>query len=187
MSTVIRAFLFGVILFYVAMLHVRHQNVMALLLAKGATPSDANSYGSTCLHLAARAPQNAAACVALLLAHSGGGAAAAASVQAPNHRGSSPLHFAVFAVPDAEAVGAVCALTAAGADPNAADLEGCSPLFAAANLKSLAVVHALLTAGADPTRADVNGRTPVKRVCARQFRVLVGQCSKTIVGRVALM
>lgn len=79
-----------------------HKDVLALLLAKGADPADANGYGSSCLHLAARAPQHAAACVAQLLAHGG-----AASVHASNHRGSSPLHFAVFARPEAEAVATV--------------------------------------------------------------------------------
>ena len=75
---------------------VRGQDVMALLLAKGARPADANNYGSTCLHLAARAPRHASAAVVLLLG-------AGAAVQTANNRGSSPLHFAVFAEPEAEA------------------------------------------------------------------------------------
>jgi ankyrin repeat protein len=75
---------------------------MALLLAKGATATDANSFGSTCLHMAARAPQQASACVALLLAHGAG-----ESVQVANNRGSSPLHFAAFAKPESEAVATV--------------------------------------------------------------------------------
>jgi hypothetical protein len=58
----------------------------------------------------------------------------------------------------------VKALAAVGADPNAADLEGSTPLFAAANLKSASLVTALLEAGADPRRADFNGRTPVSNL-----------------------
>lgn len=69
----------------------------------------------------------------------------------------------------------VKALTAVGADPNAADLEGSTPLFAAVNLKSPLLVAALLEAGADPRRADVNGRTPVSTEglprCAIAYRV----------------
>jgi len=75
---------------------------MTLLLAKGATATDANSFGSTCMHLAARATQQASACVALLLKHGAG-----ESVQISNNRGSSPLHFAIFAQPDSEAVATV--------------------------------------------------------------------------------
>jgi len=75
------------------------KDVVALLLGEGGDPKTANSYGSTCLHLASRAPVNAAACVSLLLGALGTPPLPPAVVDAANNRGSAPLHFALLAAP----------------------------------------------------------------------------------------
>jgi ankyrin repeat protein len=51
-------------------------------------------------------------------------------------------------------------LLAAGANPNAADRDGITPLRIAASRRKRPVVSALLGAGADPDKADSSGRTP---------------------------
>mmetsp|Transcript_46237 Transcript_46237/g.104414 ORF Transcript_46237/g.104414 Transcript_46237/m.104414 type:complete len:422 (+) Transcript_46237:111-1376(+) len=128
--------------------------VVALLLSKGASALDANSYGSTCLHLASRSgpPVGRASNCANLLLERG------AQVNVANHRGSTPLHFALHAAPEAERLEALKALLDAGADANAADEEGSTVLMSAVKT-SRAVIELLLSRGADTTRKDAKGRT----------------------------
>ena len=78
----------------------------------------------------------------------------------PGIAGETPLHDAAFAG-DVETVKA---LLAAGADPNARDVGGRTPLHGAVwppKTAAPAVVGALLEAGADPNARDVDGRTPL--------------------------
>jgi ankyrin repeat protein len=49
----------------------------------------------------------------------------------------------------------------AGADPNAADADGMTPLHFAAAQGSVDVVRLLLDAGADPNAKSANGETPL--------------------------
>jgi ankyrin repeat protein len=50
-------------------------------------------------------------------------------------------------------------LLAAGADPNAVDFEGATPLMYAAEVGTLELLRALLAAGADVNARDAKGRT----------------------------
>ena len=62
----------------------------------------------------------------------------------------------------ADSLGVVEALLAAGADPNSTAADGSTPLHAAAMvLRDLATVEALLAAGADPNAAPADGFTPL--------------------------
>lgn len=53
----------------------------------------------------------------------------------------------------------VAHLLAAGAEPNAVDFEGATPLIYTAEMGSQEVLRALLAAGADPDAQDAEGRT----------------------------
>jgi hypothetical protein len=55
----------------------------------------------------------------------------------------------------------VVALLAAGADPNAMDKNGTSPLHRAIRNRCAAAVAALLDGGADPRKANGAGSTPM--------------------------
>jgi ankyrin repeat protein len=50
-------------------------------------------------------------------------------------------------------------LLAAGADPNAVDFEGATPLMYAAEVGTMELLRALLAAGADVNAQDAEGRT----------------------------
>lgn len=67
--------------------------------------------------------------------------------------GSTALHAAV----GADAREAVALLLGAGANPNAQDVDGWTPLFCA---QSREVIRTLLEAGADPTLTDQAGFGP---------------------------
>jgi hypothetical protein len=89
-------------------------------------------------------------------------------VRARNRRGAEPLHYAVDGVPGsrtwnprAQAATVAC-LVAAGADPNAIDLGGVTPLHRAVRTRCAAAVHALLDGGADVRRKTKNGSTPMQ-------------------------
>jgi ankyrin repeat protein len=74
--------------------------------------------------------------------------------------GASPLHLAVRHGFER----LVVALLARGADPNAADAHGATPLAEALALpaaRAEAIARHLLAAGADPERAACDGRTPL--------------------------
>ena len=110
--------------------------------------------GDTALHMAAAAFRRPVA--ALLMAHG-------ADCRARNRRGAEPLHYAADAnrwdpVAQAETI---TYLISVGADPNASDSSGVSPLHRAVRTRSLAAVRALVDGGADSRRPNKAGSTPL--------------------------
>ncbi len=89
-------------------------------------------------------------------------------VRARNRRGAEPLHYAVDGAPgsrtwnpSAQAATVVC-LIDAGADPNAVDQSGVTPLHRAVRTRCAAAVRALLDGGADGRRTNKSGSTPMR-------------------------
>jgi ankyrin repeat protein len=84
--------------------------------------------------------------------------------------GKTALHFAA----KAGFVGATSALLAAGADPNAVDGDGLTPLWhllqSGARADRATVARLLVDAGADPSVTDPKGRTPHDVVVADRSR-----------------
>jgi len=115
--------------------------------------------GDTALHVAAAAhrPDITRKLIAL------GG-----NVRARNRRGAEPLHYAADGLPGspwwnptAQAATVAC-LIGAGADPNAVDKSGVTPLHRAVRTRCTGAVRALLKGGADARRTNKNGSTPMQ-------------------------
>jgi hypothetical protein len=92
---------------------------------------------------------------------------AGANVRARNRRGQEALHYAAVGIPGSEtwnpgaqAATIVC-LIEAGADPNAADMDGVSPLHRAVRTRCAEAVRTLLANGADPGHKSKSGSTPL--------------------------
>lgn len=115
--------------------------------------------GDTALHIAAAAYQHEIARKLLVMG---------ADVRAHNRRGAEALHYAVDGVPGshtwnprAQAATVEC-LIEGGADPNAVDNSGVTPLHRAARTRCAAAVRVLLDRGADAGRRNKNGSTPMQ-------------------------
>jgi hypothetical protein len=114
--------------------------------------------GDTALHLAAAGHR--AEIVDLLLK------AGADPNAATNHRRSGPLHYAADgqingpAWDEKRAVNTIRRLLDAGAEVNAPDKNGATPLHRAVRKRSAAAVKLLLDAGADPRLRNKPGSTP---------------------------
>lgn len=114
--------------------------------------------GDTALHLAAAGYR--VAIVRRLLA------AGADPNAAGNHRRSGPLHYAADGYINGPAwdakrqVKTIAALLDAGADINAQDKNGATPLHRAVRTRCAAAVKHLLKAGAEPTLKNKPGSTP---------------------------
>jgi ankyrin repeat protein len=114
--------------------------------------------GDTALHIAAAAYRPDLARTFLDLG---------ANVGARNRHGAEPLHYAADGAPglpswdpSAQATTIAC-LIEAGADPNAPDRRGVTPLHRAVRTRSAAAVQVLLEGGADPNRRNRNGSAPM--------------------------
>lgn len=120
---------------------------MEALLAAGADPTQLGMDNDTVVHLAAMA--NDPKYLELLLKHGAD----------PNARNgvtrATPLVSALIGEREIQ----FRALLAAGADPNAADRTGNTPLHQAAKINEPQRVLDLLKAGADPNAANVTGAT----------------------------
>ncbi len=114
--------------------------------------------GDTALHLAAAGYR--VEIVRMLLA------AGADPNAARNRRRSGPLHYAAdgyISGPGWDAkrqVKTIACLVEAGAEVNAPDKNGATPLHRAVRTRSAAAVNCLLEAGADPTLRNMPGSTP---------------------------
>jgi hypothetical protein len=115
--------------------------------------------GDTALHVAAAAYRLEIARKLIVMG---------ADVRARNRRGAEPLYYAVDGVPgsrswnpSAQAATVAC-LIEAGADPNAIDKSGVTPLHRAVRTRCAAAVSALLDGGADVGRKNRNGSTPMQ-------------------------
>ena len=91
-----------------------------------------------------------------------------ADVGARNRRGAQPLHYAADGHPGsprwnpgAQAATVTC-LIQAGADPDATDKSGVTPLHRAVRTRSAAAVRALLDGGADADRPNKAVSTPMQ-------------------------
>jgi len=137
---------------------------------RGATRQEANTFfldrigryiyaGDTALHVAAAVYRPDV--VRKLLA---GGA----DVRARNRRGAQPLHAAAVGSPVSPAwdppaqAATIALLIEAGADPDAVDMDGVTPLHRAVRTRCAAAVAALLDGGADAARRNKGGSTPLR-------------------------
>jgi hypothetical protein len=94
--------------------------------------------------------------------------AAGADLRARNRRGAEPLHAAAVGAPGADTwnpraqAATITWLIEAGADPNAIDMDGVTPLHRAVRTRCAAAVAALLAGGADAGRKNDSGSTPLR-------------------------
>jgi ankyrin repeat protein len=91
-----------------------------------------------------------------------------AGVRSRNRRGAEPLHYAADGLPGSPAwnplaqATTIASLVEAGADVNAVDKGGATPLHRAVRTRCAAAVRALLDCGADPHQPNKNGSTPIR-------------------------
>ena len=143
-------------------------DLAAATLDRGASRQDPKTYffdairhsvyaGDTALHVAAAAHREKTARRLIALG---------ADVHARNRRGDAALHYAVDGIPGsrcwnpAAQTATIACLLGAGADPNAADKGGTTPLHRAIRNRCAAAVRALLDGGADPRQNNGSGSSP---------------------------
>jgi Ankyrin repeats (many copies) len=93
---------------------------------------------------------------------------AGAYCRAKNRRGGEPLHAAAFGIPGSPGwdplaqAGTIVCLIEAGADPDAQNMDGATPLHRAVRTRCAGAVRALLDHGADPAIRNKNGSTAMQ-------------------------
>ena len=130
-------------------------------LSEGATRQNPGLWyrGDTALHIAAASHQPDL--VAQLLALK-------ADARARNRRSATPLHAAAGGQPGqpdfspTAQVAVISALITAGADVEAANMDGTRPLHRAVRCRCAAAVEALIAAGADPRALNGRGTSPLR-------------------------
>jgi ankyrin repeat protein len=91
-----------------------------------------------------------------------------ADVHAKNRRGAAAIHYAVDGIPGSPywnpraQAATVARLIEAGADANALDNNGTTPLHRAVRNRCAAAVRALLDGGADARSRNKSGSTPMQ-------------------------
>ena len=94
--------------------------------------------------------------------------AAGAAVDVTNRRGAQPLHYAVDGGPGSPTWDphaqhdTVSCLVELGADPNATDKNGTTPLLRAVRNRCASAVRAVLANGADPAVTNANGSSALQ-------------------------
>lgn len=139
--------------------------MVALLLDEGVAVNAEGTDGATPLHSALRQWEPGLAVADALLG-------AGADIGARNGIGRTALHLAVAEWRDidpAEQLGFLARLLSAGADPDAQDNMGWTPLYRTAYREDPSLAAALLESGADVTLATARGETPL-HAAAQQSR-----------------
>ena len=129
-----------------------------LLLSHGAEPAARDKYARTALHVACEKQRGDVAAALLEWAP--------ALLSLRDAAGNCALH-------EAAEPALVALLCAAGADLDAPDARGDTPLHVAARSGRDALVECLLARGADAARPNAEGRTPLHHACERGHRRIV--------------
>jgi ankyrin repeat protein len=122
------------------------EQIVRVLIARGADVNRANDRGNTPLHRAVEYPN----LVTALLD-------AGANANAPDVQGRTPLHWVAMG----GAKASLETMLARGADVKAVDQQGQTALHCAAREGNTAAIAALIAAGADANTADRFGATPL--------------------------
>lgn len=135
--------------------------VFMMLIENGADPFARDGGGNSLLHVAAWVGMDCAVSHLVALGTSPG---------TVNKKGGTPLHLAAGS--RRPGAGSAALLVSLGADIDARDAGGCTPLWIAAWQGNRGFCEAALTLGADPRIPDHLGGTPAERAGGRRHTAL---------------
>ncbi|GFS14162.1 ankyrin-2 [Elysia marginata] len=140
-----------------------HANIVTMLLNKGLSPEQEDKQGYSALHLAIMAGHKD---VVTLFANAEG-----FDANKPDSKGKLPLHHAIHPMKDMQEeryMGTIRVLLNKGADPDAPNADGKTPLVRTCRLGQQQAVTLLLNHKADRQKLDDNGHTPLMHACEKQ-------------------